>query len=315
MKATIIGYKGGYLNGMEISDDLSKIFVAQKLIDGKKQIQQTGIDLRVKAITKTWSQIDIRPPEIPFNKEGWVFLPAGSYWFEFHEQLKNPDYVLELHPRSTLMRAGLTVAIGTGKLILADDIFRGAGIRVLNPYGFWLEQESRVSQALLRSESRVFFTPHNLIGISRPLTVDKIFVYKKPGRLGVNKYDCDIDVVSEIEDSIVLNPGECCFLRFKETIAVGRDEVVVTCNDFIRHSLYAMGAIADPGYMGKLHANIQHASISFPNSYRISIGDKILRLKKFRITPVPKEKLYNGSYKGLGLEKGAKTGDEVEWDL
>jgi len=287
-----IGFRGGFLNGAEIKADFDKIFFPGTVPHPGEQIQQAGIDLTVaRIIREPFSQ------QVSFGSDGWTWLAPSRYWVEFNEIPRGDelDYLFHLWPRSTHPRGGGLLAIGIGKVTGSKDGIMGAAIDINNPHGMWIERNARLAQATIESSTKAFATWHGPNAHSRPLTVEKIFRFKSESRLGTVVRHVETEEVEE--GKVRLGSREGYLVRFVETIKVAPDELVTSLKDNPYQFMFAMGAVADPGYSGKLHACVT----SF-KPYEIFVGMPLLQFRRDKITPVSNNKLYKGEYQGLGAD-------------
>ena len=119
------------------------------------QIQPNGFDLTLREVLTFKSRGEMPPgaapavlPDsaaMPFDSEGYLHLPAGSYLITLNEIVNLPGYVMALaRPRSSLLRCG--VAIHTA---VWDAGYRGrsqAMLTVYNPAGYRVGRDARVMQ-------------------------------------------------------------------------------------------------------------------------------------------------------------------------
>lgn len=322
-KALFMGHLGGYLNGAEITRDLDHIFVTGSVPDPKKQIQQAGIDL-------TLAKVYRGPFLKSFDSGGWITLEPGSYWLEFNEVPFETEESYELHlwPRSTLFRVGGQLAIGIGKLAGQADGRIGASLAVINPYGLRIQRGARVCQALVWAKKTPFTRPHVVTGHSRALTVAEILEYTSVGVLGVEERGVETAIV---ESGSVTLGGEFGYaVKFLEQVSVAPNEVIVSLADKpaliapeylgstrpifdprLKHFLWIMGAIADPGYQGTLSGSIRS-----PLPHLVSVGDPLLSLKRWSITSVDDNDLYDGKYQNStvnGSEGACAVWNSAGW--
>jgi deoxycytidine triphosphate deaminase len=295
-----LGYRGGFLSHDEIHADLDKIFYSGTVPEPKKQIQQAGIDLTIRRITK--GPFD---REVPFGSDGWCHLPSGRYWVEFNEIPKAPEeeYAFHLWPKSTHFRYGNLLGVGLTKYAGSRDGLMGASIDIDNPHGLWLEQNAALCQAMVESQTKVFALPHGPWLHSTPLTVERLFRFTSEARLGKTERLVE---TKEVESGLVQLGSESFLVRYVETIEVAPDSVVTSLKDNPFPFLWAMGAVADPGYSGKLHS-----CLSSLHPYVVKVGMPMLQLRMDRITPVSTDKLYQGRYQDLGLGEGEEA--SVQW--
>ncbi len=137
--------------------DIRKRILHDKLIedyiDLEVQLQPNGFDctLRKVARVKGSARIDFHSKElpeveeIPFDDEGWVFLPKGFYKAYLNEVLNLPTNLMAFgRPRSTLIRAGANILTAVW-----DAGYRGrseVGLVVYNEDGIWLKKNARIVQ-------------------------------------------------------------------------------------------------------------------------------------------------------------------------
>ena len=144
--------------------------VKHKLIEGLKdiQLQPAGVDLTLwKAFKYTSAgRIDFdnkerkisETEEIPFDKDGWIFLTKGAYKVRFNEYVKIPrNAVAFAFPRTSLLRSGATIENG-----LWDPGYEGRSecmLLVMNEKGIYLKKNARIAQlvfALLPEETEEY---------------------------------------------------------------------------------------------------------------------------------------------------------------
>lgn len=299
--ARVIGYKGGFLNKREIIEDLNRIFIASSIPRPEKQPQQAGIDLTVARVVKGPFSREIR-----FGSDGWMHLTPGRYWAEFNEIPRETEdhYRFHLWPRSTHFRQGNFLSVGLGKVSGQKDGIMGSAIDIGNPKGLWLERNAAICQATIESLTKIFLFEHSVKACSAPLTVERIFRFTSEARLGIEERHVETEEI-ELGETILLGQ-ESFLVRYAETILVAENELVTSLKDNPYPFLWAMGAVADPGYHGKLHS-----CVSSGIDYRIYAGLPMLQLRKDTITPVSPNLLYKGRYQGLGSEDGDQ--ETVKW--
>ncbi len=138
-------------------EDIRKRILHDKLIedyiDLEVQLQPNGFDctLRKVARIKGTARIDFHSKElpevedIPFDDEGWVFLPKGFYKVYLNEVVNLPKNLMAFgRPRSTLIRVGANILTAVW-----DAGYRGrseVGLVVYNENGIWLRRNARIMQ-------------------------------------------------------------------------------------------------------------------------------------------------------------------------
>lgn len=288
---------GGYLNGAEILSCLDGIFVPGTVEFPEEQVQQAGIDLRLESVWHNGVML-------PFlGSDELIHLLPGCYWVEFLERSIGEEFGLLVNPRSTLFRVGGNLDCGSGKFPSLYQNVVAARLLVENPYGITLQRGVRLMQALVLSETMEFETPHYPAARSEPLTVEKVFRFTGPGTLTSETRGVDVE---EVEAYVLGQEG--IRVQFAETVSVAPDEVVFSWLDS-PHSeerqtmfatrphvspwnfLFAMGAVADPGYSGRLNACVHSGW-----NQTITAGLTLLELQKHKISPVAQNDLYDGNY-------------------
>lgn len=82
---------------------------------------------------------------LPWDEEGWLFLPSGCYKIVFNETVNIPrDMCAIARPRSSLLRMGATV-----ETAVWDAGYRGrseAMLVVYNESGFYMKKDTRAIQ-------------------------------------------------------------------------------------------------------------------------------------------------------------------------
>ena len=122
-------------------------------IDLEVQLQPNGFDCTLRKVVKIRgsARIDFHSKslpeieEIPFDDEGWVFLPRGFYKAYLNEIVNLPRNLMAFgRPRSTLVRAGANILTAVW-----DAGYRGrseVGLVVYNEDGIWLKKNARIMQ-------------------------------------------------------------------------------------------------------------------------------------------------------------------------
>lgn len=119
------------------------------------QLQPAGFDLTLKEVRKfkTPGQIDFgnvrrkvsETEPLPFDEDGLLLLPQGTYLVIFNEELCLPPNIAAIaRPRSSLLRSGATV-----ETAVWDPGYRGrsrALLMVCNSAGITLEKNARIVQ-------------------------------------------------------------------------------------------------------------------------------------------------------------------------
>ncbi len=145
-------------------DLLARLRSERPLISGhlsiEEQLQPNGFDLSLGEVLAFRGagaigrlNLDRSLPDIerlPFDDDGWLWLPAGPYQVVFNEIVHLPNDIMALgRPRSSLCRAGATLVTAVW-----DAGYRGRSTALLlveNPAGLRVEQNARLLQL-------VFFT-------------------------------------------------------------------------------------------------------------------------------------------------------------
>ena len=138
-------------------DDIRKRIIHDRLvedyIDLEVQLQPNGFDCTLRKVARIKGSVRIdfhskelpEVEEIPFDDEGWVFLPKGFYKAYLNEIINLPRNLMALgRPRSTLVRAGANVLTAVW-----DAGYRGrseVGLVVYNEDGIWLKKNARIMQ-------------------------------------------------------------------------------------------------------------------------------------------------------------------------
>lgn len=289
----------GIWNEDEIRESLDEIFREETVPSPSEQIQQAGMDLTLRRVLKIPTDFG----EIPFGEGGWVDLsPHQSYWLEFNE-LSRQEYHTVFLPngRSTVFRMG--GAFYAYQMDALDGECLGAQVSVVNDYGISLQKDARVAQFVVMDMMSGFGD----FSVSEKMTVEKIFLFRKAGRLGVTERDTD--VAEEVSGPVQILPDHGCLIRFKEVVNIQPDEVAVSLSDRVAEGVVVTGAVADPGYSGKLGGCLRNNHM-WP--FEIKVGMKLLQLRRWKIKPVAGDKLYNGAYQGTGLDE-TQSEETLRW--
>lgn len=118
-----------------------------------KQLQQNGIDLRLKEVYKLASEgVIYKDRSVISNKEyidpieGLFVLPAGYYGITFHEGVKLPSHVsAEIKVRSSLLRSGTIVKSG---FFDSGFMTNNAGCFLLASKDITIEEGARIAQII-----------------------------------------------------------------------------------------------------------------------------------------------------------------------
>jgi len=126
-------------------------------IDLAKQLQPAGFDLTLRSvhIFGSGGAIDFdntrrvipQWKELPFGRDGSVFLDPGAYVVSFNEIVNMPLNLIAIaKPRSSLLRSGATVSTAVW-----DPGYRGrskALLVIYNPHGLTLYRNARIVQLI-----------------------------------------------------------------------------------------------------------------------------------------------------------------------
>jgi dUTP pyrophosphatase len=129
--------------------------IIDEYINFNSQIQPNGFDLTLHEVSKfvdhsvigidNNSRVLAQASPLEFDVSGKIFLPPGSYKITLNEQINLPLGIMSLcQTRSSLLRSGVVINSGIG-----DAGYRGkyqALMTVYNPYGFFIEKNSRILQ-------------------------------------------------------------------------------------------------------------------------------------------------------------------------
>jgi dUTP pyrophosphatase len=149
--------------GAVLSMDKLKIMLdadpplVEGLLSRETQLQPAGIDITLESVARYTGkgvigvQNEIRQiPSvdlIPFDDDGFVFLPPGGYRIVFRETFHMPLTVVAMGlTRSSLLRSGAAIHCG-----LWDPGYHGIPSSLLvvsNPHGIRIEREARVLQVV-----------------------------------------------------------------------------------------------------------------------------------------------------------------------
>ncbi|MHC1605465.1 MAG: deoxyuridine 5'-triphosphate nucleotidohydrolase [Candidatus Methanofastidiosia archaeon] len=124
-------------------------------IECKKQVTSNGIDMTLGKVEEFTShglvdfsneeRIISKCRELPFEKNGWVYLPQGTYKITYNEIVNIPQNTIAIaRTRSTLLRCGATIETGVW-----DAGYRGRSssmLHVANKHGIKLKKNARVLQ-------------------------------------------------------------------------------------------------------------------------------------------------------------------------
>jgi dUTP pyrophosphatase len=139
----------GVLSGVEAA---SRITGA---IDIDIQTQPCGVDLTLRSISRykgsgqlgfdNKDRVLPEVREIPFDSDGFAYLPYDCYLMVFNEVVEVPaDAMGHAYPRSSLFRIGATFVSAVW-----DPGYKGRGqamLQVVNQYGISLKKDARVAQ-------------------------------------------------------------------------------------------------------------------------------------------------------------------------
>ncbi|KUK05012.1 deoxyuridine 5'-triphosphate nucleotidohydrolase [Methermicoccus shengliensis] len=122
------------------------------------QLQPNGVELTLSSVERftgvgrlafdNSERINAPTESIPFDEDGWVYLPQGAYVVRFNEVVSIPrGYGALAKPRSSLLRSGATLHTAVWD---AGYVGRGMSLlMVYNPHGFWLKRNARIVQLVL----------------------------------------------------------------------------------------------------------------------------------------------------------------------
>lgn len=150
------GESGGVLSREQIAALLEQAPpLVEGLLDREAQLQPNGVDITLASVatftdpgTLAVNNRARRLPgtdDIPFDRDGQVYLSPGAYLVRFNEVVNlPPDCMAYARPRSSLLRSG--VALHTA---VWDAGYSGRGVSLLvvyNPHGFRVERNARIAQ-------------------------------------------------------------------------------------------------------------------------------------------------------------------------
>jgi dUTP pyrophosphatase len=125
---------------------------------GSSSVQPNGVDLSLDTLWRfdgagslgRENQHRVLPSreELPFDSDGWMDLPQGTYGVRYAEWVELPlDCGGLCFPRSSLLRMGLYVPTAVWD---AGYGGRGEGLLVVsNPHGVRLEHRARIAQLVV----------------------------------------------------------------------------------------------------------------------------------------------------------------------
>lgn len=137
--------------------ELVKQGLVEGAIDAAAQTQVNGFELSVEHVEAFegpgrigFDNVDRKLPiyqPLPWDEEGWLFLPKGCYKIVFNETVSIPkDMCAIARPRSSLLRMGATVHTAVW-----DAGYRGrseALLVVYNESGFFIKKDTRAIQLI-----------------------------------------------------------------------------------------------------------------------------------------------------------------------
>ena len=127
----------------------------REYIDLGTQVTPNGFDLTLASIEALTSpgRIDYSNEErvlsgtepVPFDEQGWAFLPAGTYRIVYNEIVSIPLNAIAIaRTRSSLLRCGVSIETGVWD---AGYCGRSSSmLNVANPHGMYLKKDARVLQ-------------------------------------------------------------------------------------------------------------------------------------------------------------------------
>jgi dUTP pyrophosphatase len=132
------------------------------------------------------------------------------------------------------------------------------------------------------------------------LTVDKVFIFKEPGRIGFKEKH-----LPALEEAIFsdnywkLAPG-AYKIRFREIVKVPENMagLCVPRSTLLRMGGFVACALWDPGYVGRGEALLY---VGNPRGLFLEKDSRVAQLFYMEVKK-PLEKTYKGSYQGEGLE-------------
>lgn len=122
------------------------------------QLQPNGVELTLSSVERfteagrlafdNTERVNAPTESIPFDEDGWAYLPQGAYVVRFNEVVSIPrGYGALAKPRSSLLRSGATLHTAVWD---AGYVGRGMSLlTVYNPHGFWLKRNARIVQLVL----------------------------------------------------------------------------------------------------------------------------------------------------------------------
>ncbi|MDQ3854871.1 MAG: deoxyuridine 5'-triphosphate nucleotidohydrolase [Chloroflexota bacterium] len=139
-------------------------------VDLETQTQPNGVELTLARIdrfagsgTLAFDNSERQLPateEVPFDSEGWVWLPPGAYKVGFNELVRVPaDRFAIARPRSSLLRMGVSLPSA-----LWDSGYNGRGEGLLvvhNPHGLRVRRNARLVQLVFFTLSAPVEHPYN----------------------------------------------------------------------------------------------------------------------------------------------------------
>lgn len=147
---TMGAYSKQKIVGLVASAELFKSY-----IDLQTQVTPNGFDMTLSSIEELTSpgRIDYSNEErvlsetkdVPFDEDGWAFLPTGTYKIVYNEIVTIPLNAIAIaRTRSSLLRCGASIETGVW-----DAGYSGRSssmLNVANPHGMYLKKDARVLQ-------------------------------------------------------------------------------------------------------------------------------------------------------------------------
>ena len=129
--------------------------LVEAYLDLEAQLQVNGFDMTLRSLRQLVSagqlaldnsqRILPEASPLPFDEDGWLMLPPGSYMLVFNEIVNLPRNVMALgRPRSSLLRCGASLHTAVW-----DAGYRGRSESLLvvhNGHGLRLKKDARLMQ-------------------------------------------------------------------------------------------------------------------------------------------------------------------------
>lgn len=146
----------GVLSRQHIQEFLDRLPpLLENMPDPANQLQANGVDLTLEQVSRfrgpgflgrTNAERTLPQTEdLPFEPDGTVYLPPGTYQVRFNESVNLPDALMAYaRPRSSLLRSG--VALHTA---VWDAGYSGRGMSLMvvyHPAGFRVARDARICQ-------------------------------------------------------------------------------------------------------------------------------------------------------------------------